>query len=375
MLEDFMESFRLPAVSHESLIKIIQAYNSISKDNKVLQEDIEKLSYIKKDTIARNNAFLINVGIITKDKKITEFGEKLSRAYELNIQEEIINIWTNIIQTSEFLSGLITNLRISSKHFEFEEYRNKILYDSQDNNNTFTKAGASCIIEILQLCNFIIVNNGIISYNQRYKELNDMKNKIDKLEKLSEEISDTDNNKINNLREEIEDLNKDIQNYKLSDDFYKKSLRLEKESKYYSIRFISFICIDIFTIIILYFINIKFFNNDNIIFNIKIGLLSLGILGLFFWVTKYFNRRTHESIQLAEDYEHKALVLSLFSSYSKELKKLDRDDKQLLLDYVSKVSTTINKSPAINLSKRKPDTSPVEDLTDLLLNLSNFIKK
>lgn len=381
-----MEIFRLPAVGYDNLVRIIKAYyinSQNNKENDYSYKSISDLSGVHRDTITKNSYFLINIGVLDEDKNITELGIKLGKAYDISFKEEIINIWSSIINDNLFLNNLINSLKISGKSYEFEDYKKKILSDSNDNVNSHTKSGCAAIIEIFELCNLILINNGIISYNQKYNELNDMKEKIDKLEKLKtdkleklgEEISDANNNEINNLIEEIEDLNKDIKNYKLSDDFYKKSLRLQNESKSYSFKFFLMICADIVLIIVLYFMNRKFFNDPNIVFNIKLGLLSFGILGLSFWGTKYFNRRTHESIQLAEDYEHKALVLSLFGSYSKELNKLDREDKQLLLDYVSKVSTTINKSPATNLSKRKPDSTPVEDLTELLLNISNLVKK
>lgn len=361
-----MEVFKLPAVGYENLIKIIQAYDSVKKEVYSLN-DIVNNSGLHKDTIIKNNHFLISTGIIGDDKIITELGKSLSRAYEFNIKYEIISIWTGIINNTEFLSSLINNLRISGKHFEFEEYKNKILHDSNDNNNTFTKSGSSCIIEIFKICNFIVINEGIISYNKKYIELNDMKDKIEQLNKLEEENNNNEDN-TNDIKEKIYDLNKDIFNYGLSEKFYIKSMELKKEYVLNHIFFMVSILVDILVLITFFIINTKL-HTDNLFFNIKLLVLSFGILGLLLWVTKYFNRRVHETIQLSEDYEHKSLVLSSFYIYSRELKKLDTSDKRILTDYVNKVSTTTNKNPAVNLNKRKPDNSPVEDIKDILLQL------
>ena len=106
--------------------------------------------------------------------------------------------------------------------------------------------------------------------------------------------------------------------------------------------------------------------------NIKIGLYSLFLSGILFWVTKYYNRRIHETIQLIEDYQHKSLVLKSFNSYSKEIERLSKDNPEFLLDYLRKVSSTINISPALDLNKRKADNSPVEDMKDILLQLGTL---
>lgn len=204
-----------------------------------------------------------------------------------------------------------------------------------------------------------------------YKEL---KNRLDNINAIYDNIK-LQEEKINSIHNDIITKNTAIINNELAAYFNQKVNNLEKNLNKFSKTFILMVIIDIIAIIGLFCLNMSLtqLKNDNIFFDIRISILSIGIIGLLLWITKYFNRRTHETVQLKEDYEHKSLVLSSFLSYSKELEKLSETDKQFLLDYISKVSSTINKSPASNLNKRKGDNTPIEDLSKLLSHLSGLI--
>ena len=204
-----------------------------------------------------------------------------------------------------------------------------------------------------------------------YKEL---KNRLDNINDIYDNIKRQEE-KINSIHNDIITKNTAIVNNELAAYFNQKVNDLEKNLNRFSKTFIFMVIIDIISIIGLFCLNMSLtnFKNDNIFFDIRISILSIGIIGLLLWITKYFNRRTHETVQLKEDYEHKSLVLSSFLSYSKELEKLSETDKQFLLDYISKVSSTINKSHAQNLNKRKGDNTPIEDLSELLSHLSGLI--
>ena len=204
-----------------------------------------------------------------------------------------------------------------------------------------------------------------------YKEL---KNRLDNINAIYDNIK-LQEEKINSIHNDIITKNTAIINNELAAYFNQKVNNLEKNLNKFSKTFILMVIIDIIAIIGLFCLNMSLtqLKNDNIFFDIRISILSIGIIGLLLWITKYFNRRTHETVQLKEDYEHKSLVLSSFLSYSKELEKLSETDKQFLLDYISKVSSTINKSPASNLNKRKGDNTPIEDLSELLSHLSGLI--
>ena len=84
------------------------------------------------------------------------------------------------------------------------------------------------------------------------------------------------------------------------------------------------------------------------------------IMILLLWGTRYFNRRIHETVHLIEEYEHKAIVLKSFPSYSAQLKSLDTPEKTALLKYTEKVSHIITESPTHALTRKKTDKLPME---------------
>lgn len=85
------------------------------------------------------------------------------------------------------------------------------------------------------------------------------------------------------------------------------------------------------------------------------------IMILLLWGTRYFNRRIHETVHLIEEYEHKAIVLKSFTSYSEQLKLLDTStEKTALLKYTEKVSHIITESPTHALTRKKTDKLPIE---------------
>ena len=95
-------------------------------------------------------------------------------------------------------------------------------------------------------------------------------------------------------------------------------------------------------------------------------VITTPIMILLLWLTKYYNRRLHETIHLIEEYKHKSIVLYSFTAYSEQLKILGGDDKTPLLDYTQKVSTTINQSPTHALTRKKTDKIPTGEIVELL---------
>ena len=90
-------------------------------------------------------------------------------------------------------------------------------------------------------------------------------------------------------------------------------------------------------------------------------VLTSPIMILLLWGTRYFNRRIHETVHLIEEYEHKAIVLKSFPSYSAQLKSLDTStEKTALLKYTEKVSHIITESPTHALTRKKTDKLPME---------------
>lgn len=72
--------FNLPGSSAEEIDKIIEAYAQRSQPS--TNEDIAQLTGLTKETVSRNNKFLVSIGLISggQQKRITELGEKLGKA-------------------------------------------------------------------------------------------------------------------------------------------------------------------------------------------------------------------------------------------------------------------------------------------------------
>lgn len=287
--------------------------------------------------------------------------------YNLGLYEEAINDYDMAIELNSFY---------------IEPYIKKI--------DTLEKLNSNDIFDFIKIC---------LNLNSEPLRIRILKFALDKIEKYRKNIDYFENTEFEELKNRLDNVNDIYSRMKLQEEqissiyndiitkntaiannelaayFNQKVNNLERNLNKFSKTFIIMTITDIISIIALFCLNIFLpqLKSGNILFDIRISIFSIGIIGLLLWITKYFNRRTHETVQLIEDYEHKSLVLSSFLSYSKELEKLSEADKQFLLDYISKVSSTINKSPVANLNKRKSDNTPIEDLTELLSHLTSLI--
>lgn len=334
----------------------IYIYRGIAKNNlKRYEEAIE--DYNNSIKLNPNNAFPYNlIGLIKED---------------LGLYEEAISNYDKAIELNyPYIEPYIKKIDIlektsSDKIFDFIKKCLDI------NSEPLRKRISEFYLSKIEKYNIDIDKFNDCFYKTDYKEL---KIRLDNINAIYDNIKQQEE-KINSIHNDIITKNTAIINNELAAYFNQKVNNLEKNLKKFSKFFIIMTIIDIIIIIGLFCLNIflQQLKNENIFFDIRLSIFSIGIIGLLLWITKYFNRRTHETVQLIEDYEHKSLVLSSFLSYSKELEKLSKADKQFLLDYISKVSSTINKSPASNLNKRKSDNTPIEDLTELLSHLNGLV--
>lgn len=382
------KTFKLPASNYEQLMQIIKTY---AIDNRELTtKEVSDKSGIYKEMIGRNLNFLIEIGVITKENdnkhKITNLGVDLYRTLDTNLYDMFSEKLREIISSYDFLRDISKYMEIQKEKTK-DDLINYIIYQSGSKKHQFTKAGAVTIIDMLINAKLLTEYDNKIIFNKEFSQANILLEKVN-LEKNS---ITNDNNDINieeanknisdkleyvdNLVSEVISEATDVNNIKLSQNYNDKIRELNKSHRIYHITFIGMIIVDIICVISIFLLNVYVFkeNNDSIFYNIRVSILSISILGLLFWLTKYFNRRTHEIIHLIEEYEHKFLVINSFITYSKELERLSESKNNFLADYISKVSSTINKSPASNLNKRKSDNTPIEDLTELLTHLTNLI--
>lgn len=157
-----MSEFNLPATNWEDLKLIIISYSNQKKE--ATNEEIAKLAGIADTKVSRNNKFLSDNGIIDggKKKAPTEFGVKLGRALFHEQVTDIRKHLVDLIQSNESLSDLITTLRIQ-KAKDKKDFINHILYVSGQSSNQYTKAGASCIAEILIQSGLVNESDGNLS--------------------------------------------------------------------------------------------------------------------------------------------------------------------------------------------------------------------
>ena len=154
------EVYKLPGSSYEEIVKIIRAYALASKNGAaVTLAEVAQSSGIDKTIISRNNGFLTQIKLLLEGnrKKPTDLCLKLGRAYQLNMQEQIIECWNEIIRNDDFLSRMISIIQIKG------DFINHIVNSSSEKNTNNTRAGASAVIEMLKLTQIIEEHDGQIS--------------------------------------------------------------------------------------------------------------------------------------------------------------------------------------------------------------------
>ena len=162
------ENFKLPGSSYEELIKIVKAYATGKVGAPMSLEVVAQTAKMDKTIVSRNNGFLVQLTLISEGNKKapTQLGSDLGRAYSLNMNEEIIQIWQNAIETNEFLTRMLSAIKIRNG-MERTEFVNHILYSSGSSTNNNTRTGASTIIEIYKVAQLITEDDGKIIATER----------------------------------------------------------------------------------------------------------------------------------------------------------------------------------------------------------------
>ena len=161
------EMFKLPASSYEEVIKIIKAYSGSREGTLQTLDDIAQSTGMARTSVSANNGFLVQVGIVTEGNKksTTEAGRMLGRAYTSKIDDEISRIWEEIVTQDEFLTRMITAVRVRNG-MDKSSFINHIVYSSGQKDTKGNRAGAGTILEILKLTRIIGENEGMITVNE-----------------------------------------------------------------------------------------------------------------------------------------------------------------------------------------------------------------
>lgn len=194
-----MNTFSLPATSWEDLKTIIVSY--ANQKNQTSNDDIAKLAGLSTDKVSRNNKFLTDFGLIEggNKKQSTALCNKLGRAILHDMPTDVRNCLVELVEQNEPLSELITYLRIK-KEVSCKDYVAHILYVSGQTKTQYSKAGSSCILDILLLSEYITESDGTLRVNTDLQkndnsvEIEDSSTDKQELED-GEELSDVVNNK------------------------------------------------------------------------------------------------------------------------------------------------------------------------------------
>ncbi len=189
--------YKLPVSSYDELIKIIKVYGSGKVGVPMSLDDLVKSSGMSKTIISKNNGFLVQLGLISEGNKKapSDICKKLANAYSMNLQEQIVIIWREIINQDEFITKMISVIGIKGK-LSKNEYINHIVFSSNCGSGAGYKAGAATIIEILKTINAVSEYDGNIMMGDTDTTTN------------NGNISDVSNNQIdeNNNKTKIETL-------------------------------------------------------------------------------------------------------------------------------------------------------------------------
>jgi hypothetical protein len=157
-----MSDFSLPATNWEDLTKIVISYANQKKE--ASNDEIAKLAGLNNSKVSRNNKFLVDNLLIDggKLKVATELGTRLGRALLHNQTSDIRKCLVEIIESNEALSNLITTLRIQGE-VNHKDFVKNVLYISGQSNNQWTKAGASCVVDLLITSELVNEDNDILT--------------------------------------------------------------------------------------------------------------------------------------------------------------------------------------------------------------------
>jgi len=160
------ENYKLPGSSYDEIIKIIKAYATSKIGNPLSLEAVAQTAGMDKTIVSRNNGFLIQLGFISEGNKKapTQVGSDLGRAYNLDMNEQIIDILQTAISNDEFLTRMLSAIRIRNG-MEKSSFINHILY-SAGSTAKGVRTGAGAIIDMYKAAGLVSEDDGKIIATQ-----------------------------------------------------------------------------------------------------------------------------------------------------------------------------------------------------------------
>jgi hypothetical protein len=153
------EKFRLPLSSYDELVKFIKAYSTVTEPTDL--GEISKLTGAAAPNISRNVGFFVATGILEggKKKKPTPAGHQLGLALEHNIPDQIRRSWRQIVEENEFLTKLLTAVRIRNG-MDSQTLEAHIAYSAGQPKRPQFMTGARTVIDVLKAAELIVEVDG-----------------------------------------------------------------------------------------------------------------------------------------------------------------------------------------------------------------------
>jgi hypothetical protein len=159
-----MDVYKLPGSSYEEFIKIIRAYTPGKASQQMSLDQVAQAAGMDKTVISRSNGFLVQCRIVSEgvQKAATELGMQLGRAYSLGLNNEILRMWREIIENDEFLTRMLSAIRIRNT-MERNAFINHIIYSSGAPAGSSSKTGAATIVELFKVAGLLTEQDGQIT--------------------------------------------------------------------------------------------------------------------------------------------------------------------------------------------------------------------
>ena len=153
------EKFKLPNSSYEEITKIIKGYGYFKEPSSL--DDVSKLLGMDKTVISRNVGFLVELDILEpgSKKSMTLVGRELAHSLEHEMPDEIRTCWQKIVSENEFISKLVTAIKIRNGMDE-NTLQSHIAYSAGQPKKPQFMTGARTIIDVLRAAELIKERDG-----------------------------------------------------------------------------------------------------------------------------------------------------------------------------------------------------------------------
>ena len=141
--------FRLPGSPYEELVNIIVAYGT--REDAARSGDVGKLDSVHQSSVSRNNAFLVEIGVLQGDsrKMVTRRGRELAAALARKDRAEVRTNWRAIVAASEFLQNVVSAVKLREGML-YPTVQAYIAHAAGQPRNKPVMNGAGAIVEILK---------------------------------------------------------------------------------------------------------------------------------------------------------------------------------------------------------------------------------